>query len=368
MPSVVILTSSAGLGVYIPSLLIQRQLREMGVAADVEVLEGYFSAEHQRRHLAHKAAFHKDFALASMANRMARPVEDCFDQDRIHNLLGDWASAGRRDFVVWSGFWLPALDKYRKITQGRSLNIDLCRIDAEISASFRAHQDLDVGGSEVWLWNWAERRIVREIPITTARSTPLPFDARENRLLVHGGGWGLGNYLDILPELERTRYALDVVVLDTGEAPQRRRGDRRLIIDPQWRPWHTGGDNRHSFPAVGEVINSARIQYFENDTFHEIYNVIKTAKGVISKPGGGTLIDCLNSATPLIILDSFGQAEARNAALWEYLCYGISFANWQASGYSETLLKELHMNIMRRPRTGPGYPRELVDRLRFKKD
>jgi hypothetical protein len=54
LPRVTILTSAVGLGVYIPALLIQRQLRLQQCVADTEVLEDYFTPDRQQAHLRHK--------------------------------------------------------------------------------------------------------------------------------------------------------------------------------------------------------------------------------------------------------------------------------------------------------------------------
>jgi len=359
---ITILTSGVGLGIYIPALLISQQLNELGVRADVEVVEEYYSVERQATWLAHKEAFQSNFALAVLANRMARPARQFIDSNKICDLFERWAAENRRAFVVWSGYWLPILEQYRTMSGNRTLDVDLCRIDAEISASFRAHPDIDVGGKDIWLWNWQQRKILREVPITCARSIPVPFGERERRLIVHGGGWGLGTYRSVVPELAPTDYALDVVINNTSGLGERRSGDRRLIIDPDWQPWHRGADGRHSFPAVGILGDGQGIEYQANADFHEMYNVVRHCRAIISKPGGGTLIDSLNSATPVVFLDAFGDAEQKNAAIWEYLGYGISYEAWRDSGYSESLLEELNSNIINRD-TSPSYPQELAERL-----
>ncbi len=52
--------------------------------------------------------------------------------------------------------------------------MDHCRIDAEISASFKIYPDLKAG-NEIWLWNWQDKKIVHEIPVMHAEA--VPFDA-----------------------------------------------------------------------------------------------------------------------------------------------------------------------------------------------
>ncbi|MEA3215998.1 MAG: hypothetical protein QOJ19_2154, partial [Acidimicrobiia bacterium] len=218
-PRVTILTSGIGLGVYLPAVLNHRRLRDMGIEADVEVLERYFTAESRAQLALHRRAYRDNFDLALMAHRMTRDVLHCVERLALEQLLHTWRCEGRRRFVVWSGFWLPVLQQYRDSLRGAELNVDICRIDAAVSASFKVHGDAGLGAADIWLWNGEERRIVHELPVLP--DEPIPFDQREPRLVVHGGGWGLGTYRDVLTELESTPYALDVVIFDPDERRSR---------------------------------------------------------------------------------------------------------------------------------------------------
>jgi hypothetical protein len=357
-----VLTSGIGLGVYVPALLIQRQVRAHGAAIDVETLEGYYSPDCQRRQLAHKAAYHLNFRLAVMAHRMAPSIESCLDQTRIDELLHQWSAEQRTNFIVWSGFWLPILEKYRRLTDS-GLQIDCCRIDASGSASYRAHEDLARGARNIWLWNWQEKKTIFEVPVDD--QPPVGFSDRDERLVVHGGGWGIGTYQNACAELGdpprgTTAWDLDVVVHDRAEAVRSRPGDRYYMVDPDWRAWDRSGDG-HTFPPLNEIDGAAGTRT-NND--HVLYQLIRRSKAIVSKPGGGTLIDSLSSATPLVLLEPCGDAEACNGALWEHLGFGIPLSKWRASGYSEMILSELHDNLLRRRRNGPDYPRDYVDRMR----
>jgi hypothetical protein len=359
--TVTILTSGIGLGVYIPALLIQTQLSAHGLRADVEVLETYYTPTRREAHLAHKAAYHADFALAQMSNRMARDVQDCLDGDRIEALIQQWKDERRSRFIVWSGFWLPVIERYRKLTGRSQLHVDHCRIDAEISASFRIYPDLSPSGREIWLWNWNEKRIVHEIPVSP--DVPIPFRDREDRLVVHGGGWGIGSYQSAASDLERTAYALDRVIQDPNEWQRSRRRDRAFTVDPAWHPWTRGAGGSHEFPPMGEVVHPNDITWTRNPDFHAFYDVIRRSKAIVSKPGGCTLIDSLSSATPVVLLEPYGSAERSNGRIWEHLGFGISYSAWRETGYDPSVLEQLHFNIMARTRTSIDYPRALAEEL-----
>ncbi|MBL0142934.1 MAG: hypothetical protein IPP91_12745 [Betaproteobacteria bacterium] len=360
-PQVTILTSGVGLGTHIPALLIERRLRRRQCEAETEVLEEYFTPEHLRAHLAHKKAHHESFALAQIAHRMARPVSDCIDAVRARRLLERWAGEGRRHFIVWSGFWLPLIEDYRQMAGGAPLDVDHCRIDAEMSASFRIHRDLQAAGNEVWLWNWDERKLVFRIPV--ADEAPIPFAGRDDRLVVHGGGWGIGTYRGMASDLARTRYALDVVIDDPAEAAGRRPRDRCFMLDPEWHPWSRNAGGGHDFPPMGEVLDADDIRYRQTPDHHVLHDVIRRSKAIVSKPGGCTLIDSLDSGTPVVLLEPYGHAEESNARIWEHLGFGISYAAWRETNCDESVLERLHANIVGRARTGTDYPRAYAERL-----
>jgi hypothetical protein len=354
---VTILTSGIGLGVYIPALLIARQMRALGAAAEVETLESFYTTLGRAGHERHQQAFHKDFALALLGHRMARGVDGSLDEPRLAELLARWAGESRRSFVVWSGFWLPILARYQARV-GEPLHIDCCRIDAVVSASFRPYRSLEAGGTEIWLWNWQEKRLVYEIAVD--ERPPLGFAERRHRLVVHGGGWGLGRYRQVQSELAATPWQLDTVVHEPAEAAGARPGDRWFMVDPAWRTWQRE-PNGHGFPPFAELGHAA----VSDERYpHALYEVIRHAKAIVSKPGGGTLIDSLSSATPVILLPPYGDAEARNGAVWEHLGFGIAYEKWRESGESEALLTALHENLLRARGRGIDYPRFCVERLR----
>ncbi len=357
---VTILASGVGLGLYIPSVLIERALARAGVRAEVLVIEGLYTPQHQRAHTAHRDAHHASFALAQLAHRMARGVAHCLDEARVDALLARWRDEARREFVVWAGYWLPLLERHR-IASGLALEVDHCRIDAIRSASFRVHPALDARGREIWLWHEAAGRIEHEIPVGDA--PPIAFESREHRLVVHGGGWNIGTYRDAMHELARTDYALDVVVHDAAEAPAPRGGDRAWMLEPGWHTWEAASHTPPAFPPMREVTRGVPGQRIDGLACHAMHEVIRHAKAIVSKPGGCTLIDSLAAATPVVMLDAYGDAEQANARLWQRLGYGIDLATWRASGFDPGVLPRLHANLVGRTRA-PGYPGRELPRLR----
>ncbi|MFL5282063.1 MAG: hypothetical protein ACJ8AW_14020 [Rhodopila sp.] len=360
-PPVTILTSGIGLGVYIPALLIQRQLAGGGIDADVEVLEAWFTAKSLEQLVAYREACQRNFALAQIGHRMARSVESDLDRARLDALLDSWAGQGRTNFIIWSGFWLPVLEEYRRRVPHLAVRRDLCRIDADISASFKVHRDLEGDGTVIWLWHGAEKAIRHEIPVLA--DVPLTFAERPRRLVVHGGGWGLGTYGKMLPMLARAGYGLDIVIHDPTQRQRHGPEDRFYVLNPDWEPWQRDESGRYIFPPVGLVGDDGQMRYSRNDTFHGFHSVIRQAMGIVSKPGGCTLIDSLAAATPVVLLEAYGYAEQANAGIWEELGFGLPFAAWEAAGCSEEALRRAHQALIARGRSRTGYPGSYAARM-----
>jgi len=358
---VTILCSATGLGVYIPGLLIQRQLSKRGYDADTEVIEEYYTPAKLASLTAYRDACRQNFALARFAHRSANDGSKPIDERRVAALLQRWNKEGRSHFILWSGFWIPVIEQYRAMFNERRLFVDHCRIDARISASFAVHQDKSGDANEVWLWNWQQRMIANEIRV--GDEAALLFDQRDHRLVVHGGGWGLGSYRNKIAELGATPFALDIVLRSPEDTIDKRAEDRLYCVNPDWQPWMRHDGDAHGFPPVGMVDGSDAIEYRTNTEFHEFYKVIARSKAIVSKPGGCTLIDSLNSATPVVLLEPYGEAERSNGLLWQFLGFGITYADWQASGFDERILEHLHRNILETRRKAPDYVESYAHKL-----
>ncbi len=341
---VTILASGVHLGVYVPSLLVRTGLTARGVAAEVLVLEDFYKPGHRDRLPSLKRLFHADFSAALMAHRMVGDIRPALDPDRVSRLLDSWQSENRRCFVMWSGFWMPILEEYRRRFAPGIVQIDLCRIDAEVSATFKAYADIDIeqpGYREIWLWRKADRRLVHGVQVA---GPPLPWADRRRRAVVHGGGWGIGTYRDKIGELGRSGLGLDIIAYDPAEAEDHPT-HRWFMVDPGWCAWGGEPGRAAEFPPFGPVTGRVAGPFVNRPDHHDLFDVVRQAEAIVSKPGGGTLIDSLAAATPLIMLEAYGYAEQANAEVWEHLGFGISYQSWKESGWDRALLERLHGNL-----------------------
>lgn len=351
-PPVTVLTSAVGLGVYIPALLVAKRLMDQGYAAETEVLEDYYAPDIRASHIRHREAHHRDFRLAQMAHRMTHDVSDRLDDGRIARLVNRWADEGRGHFVVWSGFWLPVIERLRRT--GTPVRVDHCRIDAVPSASFRIYPPPAAADREIWLWRRSDGCIVHELAGTDR--TPRPWNGRDRRLVVHGGGWGIGAYLDAVAPMVRHDFAVDLVVHYPDEARDEQSTVQRYMLAPGWEPWLRGHGGHHDFPPMVRVDGDAWLACPAPEDVPFMRTRIEGALAIVSKPGGCTLIDSLATATPLVLLPAYGDAEQANADVWLERGFGIMFDTWATSDFSLAMLEHLHRNLLAGHDTAASYP------------
>lgn len=345
MRPLTVLTSAVGLGAYVAALLHHDRLRDAGYRADLEVIEGWFTEHHIERHLMHQKAFHRDFPLALAGRRMAGNVEGRLDGERIARLLTAWREDGCARFAVWSGYWLPVLERYAASVPDARVELDICFSDAIESDSFRVHREpAGVVRREDWLWSWRRRALGRRLPVPAG--PPIPFAQRTRRLVAHGGGWGLGSYTDVLAELSLAGYVLDVLGPDAPDWEGRGPRDRRFVHDPEWHPWVRNAAGEFTFPPLGEVRPDGEVRYRSRLRFPQAHVNVREAMAVVSKPGGGTLLDSLAAATPIVLLPPWGDPEAKNGALWEELGFGIDYQRWRETGFDYGVLEDLHHTLL----------------------
>src|SRR5262249_14834536 len=108
---VTILGGGPGLGFYVPGAILARQLcRKCPV--ELAVIESLLPADKQNIVVRSRQAFHQDFRVALMAQRVVKDISGDLDAKATHGLLEKWSREGRRSFIVFSGFWGPIMARY----------------------------------------------------------------------------------------------------------------------------------------------------------------------------------------------------------------------------------------------------------------
>lgn|GEM_PF-355575 len=358
--TVTILCSGVALGVYIPAVLIDYQLKKHGIKTEVVVLENLLADDKKVKINENKKAFHKNFRLALTGQKLARDLYPTCSQEKINALFTQWNNDSRRYFIVFSGFWMSFLNEYFKKSKINYLNIDIIHMDADISASWKLFTEDSKIYNNIWLYSWQQKKLLYELPVTS--NNPFLYNDRPDRFVIHGGGWGMGTYQSKIPELLENKLNLDIIAYDINEANDDNENTRYFMIDPDWTPWIKNENNNHEFPLFGEIKKNNKTIYKNKNEYHELFDVISKSKAIISKPGGATLLDSLQSATPIIMLDPFGDYEQKNADLWKYLGFGIYYDEWKKSGFSINILEELHKNLLKTRGTLINYPLDYINK------
>lgn len=347
--TVTILCSGFGLGLYIPGLLIDRRLRDKGVSTEIEVFENLISKDKRDAIQKSRKAYHSNFAVALMSARMPMDIRQSIDNELAEKLLKNWTEENRRDFIVLSGHWLHLIDEYRERIAPETVNAEILYVDCDLPPSWKSLQqykpDYNSNYKEVWLYDFENRQIQFQIPIVNEE--PIPFLERPERFIIHGGGWGMGTYQGKIPELQEKGFQLDIVLYEIQEASRKKEGDRCFMVDPSWRAWNKNANGGFEFPPLAQIISSEEPVFNNKEEYHDLFDITKNTRAIIGKPGAGTLMDSISSATPMIMLEPFGEHEKKNTQLWEQLGYGITYNTWKESDFSLAILRELHENLVK---------------------
>lgn len=358
---VTLLCSGFGLGFYVPGLLINYQLKNKGIDEEIVLFENYIIQKKRDKIAESRQAYHQNFSAALVAQRMPWDIRESMDNSKIEQLLNTWEKEDRSNFIVLSGHWIYILDEYRK-RMNKSIHADILYIDAEPSPSWKGLSKYNPNYSkdykEEFLFDKDKGEISYYVPVGS--TDVIPFKERENRCMIHGGGWGMGTYQEKIKELEENGLSLDIIAYKEEEVGDGENGHKYFMMDPVWHAWN---GNELIFPPFAEVKRGVTPSFKSKKEYHSSFDVLRNAKAVISKPGGGTLIDSLAAATPIVLLEPFGHHEKVNADFWEKLGLGIKYETWKESGFQLDIFERMHENLLKQRNSAVNFIDEYIDKL-----
>jgi hypothetical protein len=342
--SVTLLASGNSLGAYIPAMHLHTYLQGKGIGTEVHVLENLYHEEVRHKIRSTKKAFHADFSVARMGHKLAKPVDSSLDEEAVRRMLDDWRQAGVSRFAVFTGFWLPILERYKAVA-GIPLDIRLIRLDAIDTPSYKVHKQLYSGYDNVWFYE--PSKLSPGSYLASDEAEPLPYAQRTGRILIHGGGWGIGTYAETISELRKLGYSLDVIVYDPSEVEEDDGVTRYFGTEAFWDPWSRDARGRHTFPPMVRYAREAGVlREFPLGDYVAYTDLMRNCVAIISKPGGATLNDSLAFGIPFVMLEPFGDHELHNSAYWESCGFGIRFAEWKAQDFSKPMLEEICRRLL----------------------
>lgn len=357
---VAVLCSGVGLGVYVPGLIINRDLKKNNISSEVFVLENLIMEEKKNKIPMNKDAYHKKFLVALIGLKISKDMMDSICQEKLESIIDYWVREKISYFIVVSGFWLPIIDIYKKRYAQLDIHCECVHIDADVSASWKKAKITPTYCHSELLYSYNERKLLKDLLISDEH--PISFKDREDRLLVHGGGWGLGTYTSKIEELNTNSIKLNIIAYDYSEVKFHDEFNKYFMIDPSWSPWIRNKEGDYIFPPFSEVKSNVT-EFKSNNDYPEVFNLIRTVKGIVSKPGGATLIDSLSAATPLIMLEPFGEHEKKNAELWHSLGFGIYYDDFINIHYKMDFLEKLHNNILNQVGKRESYISYLISKI-----
>jgi len=366
---VTILCSGFGLGFYIIGLLLDRGFRRKGIPSEVLVFESLMTKDKIEKVKSSKRVYHKNFSAALMSTRMLLDTRQSLDEEAVNDLAENWKREGRTNFIVLSGHWMHIIQRYREIASER-VNIDIIYTDSDYAPSWKSvkalYQEYNKDCDEIWLFDSVNKSVEYQIPVSDLPC--IPFSQRSDRYIIHGGGWGMGTYRERISELEQFGIHLDIIGYEPEEAADRKEGNRYFVNDPSWAAWDSCKGNICEFPPLAQVEGTGKLDYRNNFEYHVMFDLVREARAIISKTGGGTLVDSLASATPIVMLEPFGDHEHKNAQLWEYLGFGIPFEKWKEAGFSTAILEDLHLNLLKKRKECKDYTEYYIEKYSLERN
>ena len=341
--SILFLSSGVALGVYVPPLIMSNQLRAKGINTEFFVIENLIHENKLGNILMNKYAFHRSFKTALVGQKLSEKSDYGIDNQKVQLLYDQWDKIRIKKFLVFSGFWASIIDYYLETRKLNSDLVDLCHLDAAVSSSWKNHDSIMRKYRNVWFFNLQKTTVNYQIKVT---DTPLvDFKDRSRRFVIHGGGWGMGTYREKMQELNDLKIRLDIINYEPHDLNNRANDNRNFMIDPEWKTWEKKSNGEYAFPPFAQINDNLPIRFDYNAKYPGVYDLIRNSYGIISKPGGATLMDSFSSATPIIFLEPFGDYEEANAMLWKRSGFGVDYNHWISMGCSTDLLWQMHNKL-----------------------
>lgn len=353
--NIAVLGSGIGLGFYLPGMVVKYQFKQLGHNVNAFVFEDILKEDKKRNIPEIKKIFQKNYRMALLGQKTINNVSESIDiekRDAVFKILRE----NKTDKIIcFSGFWVPVIKEYIK---ENDITIDLCHVDSIESVSWKMYSLPVEKSKHIYFNNWPQCSVLYKLNISN--ESPIEYDKRENRISAHGGGWGIGDFLEKAKILNEHGFDLDVTINNLVDMKFLNGKNRFFMIKSGWNAWDKDNNGNYTFAPFAEIKENEDVVYNDNGKYPLVYDLIKKNKAIISKPGGGTLLDSFSSCTPLIILKPYGEYEMKNGELWEKLGFGITYEKWEDSNFSISLLEELHLNIMRKRNDVPDYIAECM--------
>lgn len=329
MNKVLVLGSSIALGVYVPAVWFCNNIKRQGIQCKMIYLESLYTKEKQELIQKNKLKFHKNFKVAKIAHVIDNKVESSVDTSLKEEFILECIKNEYDIVVCFSGFWISIMEELVQRNYIYKDRIKCVHMDAVKSNSWK---NVNVPYLDnIWLFNFDNNKIMYKLSSFVPKSN----ESRNGRIVVHGGGWGMGNYSSMIQQINNRGYKADIICYYEDEYDEEDTVNRYFLLDPNWRP--VVGESH--FPPLLVYKHNQWCRINDNPEVSDVLLIIQNAIAVMSKPGGGTLADSMMTCTPIIFLEELAEYEKKNAQMWTLNGYGMFFDDWiQSNDLSEELL------------------------------
>lgn len=317
---VAILSSCAGYGTYVPSLLLSNELSSKGILNKVFVYESFFNDSEKKKFLEYRKNFHKSFRFAKMASDVSATIEDNSDVEEIYK---SFKMCNCDFYVVMFGSWLNVIEKI-----GISSKKVLClRLDVSDTPSWSRVGYKGHCFNTEWLLGKAGCMPNYLLCRDTYNKNVFP------RVVLHGGGWGINHFLPVAEKL-KNKYEIYTIHSTKEEAEQFKTlfNEKSFYMPIDWLP-----DEKTAFPPL---IDS------ENGEFVSYRDMARNCCAVVSKPGGGTCLDALLIKVPPIFLQSMAKHESNNSLHMVKNHLANYFEIWEDENFSYEFLLQIREKLI----------------------
>lgn len=339
--NIAICTSGIGLGFYVPGVVLRNKIVSINSGmVKVYVYEGLLINSKQDDIPKIKQVFQNNFKVALLSQKLVGATNHGIDEEKKKSWFKELEENEVSKIICFSGFWIPLISEY--VENHCNVLVDLCHVDCVCSTSWMKFKSNEEKYREFFFNNWETKSVDFYIPFSDYPSTP--FEKRNMSLVIHGGGWGLGEFCDVVEEVEKHHFATHIILNQSNKLKSNQ--TRNIYsIDMKWNAWVKDKSGDYSLPPLSKLLSDGTWTLLDNENIPASYNIIEKSVAIISKPGGGTLLDSFSSCTPLIFLTPYGEYEKKNGQLWEMLGFGIPYSSWKESGFSFDILKIMCRNI-----------------------
>lgn len=322
MNKIAILTSVLGFGTYVPAMLLFNTLQERNYSVELYVYEAFFNVKQRKTLELFRRKFHDNVRFAEATMSVSNGFRNGeIDYNTIYEM---WHVSGKNTFFVFSGKWEEIVKNYNC----KNKFVQNYRIDCTDAPSWKNCESTQ---NTNWLLGHNG-----EPPKIRLKEEQLKEKRSFVNGLVHGGGWGIGNQIT-LPETITNRYKMHMILQEDQDDIFFRNSNMNILFN--YEKSYLDQNGNYCIPKVKKILKNHDIKIID------MQKLLCDVDFIISKPGGGTCLDCLNFGIPFVFLNPIAPHEKDNAEYFIKNGLGIYYLDWINCKNRDGEFRKINQNI-----------------------